>query len=31
MRRKKTYAIIDLLVVARRLYNTPDIQLRVPG
>jgi superfamily II DNA helicase RecQ len=31
MRRKGAYSAADLLAVARRLYNAPDIQLRVPG
>jgi len=31
MRRKGAYSAADLLAVARRLYNTPDMQLRVPG
>lgn len=31
MRRKEAYSAADLLAVARRLYNTPDMQLRVLG
>ena len=31
MRRKGAYSAADLLAVARRLYNAPDMQLRVPG
>ena len=30
-RRKGTYSEADLLTVARKLYNLPDMQLRVPG
>ena len=29
--RKKVYSAVDILVIARRLYNAPDIQLRIPG
>ena len=31
MRRKGAYSEADLLAVARRLYNAPDLQFRVPG
>jgi hypothetical protein len=31
MRRRGPYTEADLLAVARRLYNTPDLQFRVPG
>jgi len=31
MRRRGAYAEADLLAVARKLYNTPDLQFRVPG
>jgi superfamily II DNA helicase RecQ len=30
-RRKGTYSEADLLAVARKLYNAPDLQFRVPG
>ena len=31
LRRKGVYSEADLLAVARKLYNTPDLQFRVPG
>ena len=31
MRRKGAYSEANLLAVARKLYNTPDLQFRVPG
>lgn len=31
MRRRGAYAEADLLAVARKLYNAPDLQFRVPG
>lgn len=31
MRRRGAYSEADLLAVVRRLYNAPDMQLRVPG
>jgi len=31
MRRKGAYSEADLLAVARRLYNVPDLKFRVPG
>ncbi|KAH6707951.1 telomere-associated putative RecQ-like protein usher [Leptodontidium sp. MPI-SDFR-AT-0119] len=31
LRRKGAYSKADLLAVARRLYNKPDLQFRVPG
>jgi hypothetical protein len=31
MRRKGAYSEADLLAVARKLYNAPDFQFRVPG
>ena len=31
MRKKGAYSVTDLLAVTRRLYNAPDMQLRVPG
>jgi len=31
MRRKGAYSEADLLAVARKLYNAPDLQFRVPG
>ncbi len=31
MHRKGAYFAANLLAIARRLYNTPDIQLQVPG
>ncbi|KAH8749802.1 hypothetical protein BGZ57DRAFT_968235 [Hyaloscypha finlandica] len=31
MRRKGAYSEADLLAVARKLYNIPDLQFRVPG
>jgi superfamily II DNA helicase RecQ len=29
--RKGAYTKVDLLAVARKLYNAPDLQFRVPG
>jgi superfamily II DNA helicase RecQ len=31
MRRKGAYSKANLLAVARKLYNAPDLQFRVPG
>ncbi|KAF8850095.1 hypothetical protein BDZ45DRAFT_752055 [Acephala macrosclerotiorum] len=31
MRKRGVYTKTDLLVVARKLYNAPDLQFRVPG
>ena len=31
MRRRGAYSEADLLAIARRLYNTPDLRFRVPG
>jgi Lhr-like helicase len=31
MRRKGAYSEADLIAVARKLYNAPDLQFRVPG
>ena len=31
LRRREAYSDADLLAVAQKLYNNPDLQFRVPG